>query len=87
MSKFKEWRLASGYTYDARQEHAWNAATAAERERYAPFIERVKTHLKTTGLCVMCGASWHEPVPIVGSRFRHKEECAYAAIREADDDV
>ena len=33
MSEFKEWRLASGYTYDKRQEQAWNAATHAERER------------------------------------------------------
>ena len=35
MSEFKEWRLASGYTYDKRQEQAWNAATRAERERCA----------------------------------------------------
>ena len=35
MSEFKEWRFASGYTYDARREEAWNAATHAERERCA----------------------------------------------------
>lgn len=34
-SEFKAWRLASGYTYDKRQEQAWNAATRAERERCA----------------------------------------------------
>ena len=33
LSEFKAWRLASGYTYDKRQEQAWQAATRAERER------------------------------------------------------
>ena len=32
-SEFAKWRIASGYTYDMRQEQAWQAATRAERER------------------------------------------------------
>ena len=31
-SEFAKWRIASGYTYDMRQEQAWQAATRAERE-------------------------------------------------------
>ena len=34
-SEFAKWRIASGYTYDMRQEQAWQAATRAERERCA----------------------------------------------------
>jgi len=41
MSEFKEWRLASGYTYDKRQEQAWNAATRAEREQCARVAEEL----------------------------------------------
>ena len=39
MSEFKEWRLASGYTYDERQEQAWSAATRAEREQCAALCD------------------------------------------------
>jgi len=41
MSEFKEWRLASGYTYDKRQEQAWSAATRVERERCATSCDLI----------------------------------------------
>ena len=39
MSEFKEWRLASGYAYDKRQEQVWQAAARTERERCAERID------------------------------------------------
>ena len=41
MSEFKEWRLASGYAYDVRQEQAWSAATRVERERCVEQLNRL----------------------------------------------
>jgi len=41
MSEFKEWRLASGYAYDVRQEQAWSAATRVERERCVQRCEEL----------------------------------------------
>ena len=44
MSEFRDWRLASGYTYDARQEQAWLAATRQEQERCLAACVAVHRH-------------------------------------------
>lgn len=82
MSEYEKWRITNGYTPDGRQEEAFSAATAAERERWKPLADMVHNHLIIYGECLICQA---ECDPYNGT-FEHEDDCGYdIAIREAGD--
>ena len=73
------WCERMGYTRSLRGKHTWQAATAAERERWEPIVGVIQGYLNVMGTCLLCGA---KEGPDAGE-FSHYADCKYiAAIRE-----